>query len=289
MFFLFWGWETVSGRRYKTPWTELFNKIWATPPKNMWNELEMTASFQGVGSLNLQQLSSVLSSLCPGMLAEARNLPRTFLQNDGDRKWISWDQFVNLYLVGDSSWTSSWQLCLQQFLPFLLCLRQMLVYSSGASLAVVGFPTISLRRRAVRSASVLPQVLLGWSKWFIWFQLQYGTPWYNLFSSYFHLFSSFLAVWLSSPRRLWKKSEMPLRSICSCVDCQPCSRYLSVLSHFWGPHSWRVFRMCLFSLYIWQDCDKCKSQLPLYVGGATPDIVPRCYEFFSVFTSNIQS
>jgi hypothetical protein len=80
---------------------------------------------------------------------------------------------------------------------------------------------------------------------------------------------------------------MPLRSICSCVDCQPCSRYLSVLSHFWGPHSWRVFRMCLFSLYIWQDCDKCKSQLPLYVGGATPDIVPRCYEFFSVFTSNI--
>ena len=64
-------------------------KFGRTPPKNMWNELEMTASFRGVGSLNLQQLSSVLSSLCPGMLAEARNLPRTFLQNDGDRKWIS--------------------------------------------------------------------------------------------------------------------------------------------------------------------------------------------------------
>ena len=62
---------------------------------------------------------------------------------------------VNLYLVGDSSWTSSSQLCLQQFLPFLLCLRQMLVYSSGASLARVGFPTGSSRRRAIRFASVL--------------------------------------------------------------------------------------------------------------------------------------
>ena len=56
---------------------------------------------------------------------------------------------VNLYLaavVGK---------CWQQFLPLLLCLRQMLVYSSGASLARVGFPTGSSRRRAFRFASVL--------------------------------------------------------------------------------------------------------------------------------------
>ena len=56
---------------------------------------------------------------------------------------------VNLYL------TAVVGKCWQQFLPLLLCLRQMLVYSSGASLARVGFPTGSSRRRAIRFASVL--------------------------------------------------------------------------------------------------------------------------------------
>ena len=49
--------------------------------------------------------------------------------------------------------------CWQQFLPLLLCLRQMLGYFSGASLAQVAFPTGSSRRLAIRSALVLLAVL----------------------------------------------------------------------------------------------------------------------------------
>ena len=212
----------------------------------------MTASFRGVGSLNLQQLSSVLSSLCPGMLAEARNLPRTFLQNDGDRKWISWDQL---------------SICIWWVIIVGLVVGNC-VYNSFYRFSCVSGRCWStllalLWRWWVFLRSAWGVVLSGLLQCCLKFSLDDRSGSYGFScnmvhhdTTYFHQFSSFLAVWPSSPRRLWEKSEMPLRSICSCVDCQPCSRYLSVLSHFWGPHSWRVFRMCLFSLYIWQDCDK---------------------------------
>ena len=104
------GWETVSWRWHKTLETEC-RRIWGTSG-NVSISIRILqlhrVIFWGVGSLNLQQLSSVLSALCPGMLAEEP---------------VEINLRFFLYRLG----------------------RQMWVYFSGVSLAVVGFPISSSR------------------------------------------------------------------------------------------------------------------------------------------------